>query len=78
MVMALAVDDLIVGNKYINIKNNNIYQINAFIRSKHPDDGSWYDAILYTDIESGYSYSRSIESFMEKFNEYDDTEIVQL
>ena len=78
MVMVLAVDDLAVNRQYIHKETGNIYEINAFVRSKNPDNGSWYDAILYTRVETGYSYVRSIENFMENFDNYDDTETVIL
>lgn len=76
--MALAVDDLVVNRQYIHKKTDNVYVINAFVESKNPDNDSWYDAILYTSIETGYSYVRSIESFMENFEDYDDKEIITL
>lgn len=76
--MALVVDDLVVNRQYIHKETGNVYEINAFVRSKNPDNGSWYDAILYTNIKTDYSYVRSIESFMENFEDYNDKEIITL
>lgn len=74
----MTVDDLVVNRQYIHKTTGNIYEINSFVRSKNPDNGDWYDAILYTRIETGYNYVRSVENFMENFEEYDDRKIIKL
>lgn len=55
------------GVKYTHIIKGHTYIIIEFVKSKHPDTGKWYDAILYKQLENGKYFVRSKESFINNF-----------
>ena len=59
----------IIENKLLvtHIEKGHTYIILDIIKSKHPDTGEWYDAIIYKQLESKETFVRSIQSFCENF-----------
>lgn len=43
------------------------YRILKLIKSKHPDTGKWYDAVVYKQLESSEEFVRSVKSFIDNF-----------
>ena len=50
-----------------HIEKGHTYIILDIIKSKHPDTGKWYDAVIYKQLESKETFVRSIQSFCENF-----------
>ena len=59
----------IIENKFLvtHIEKGHTYIILDIIKSKHPDTGKWYDAVIYKQLESKETFVRSIQSFCENF-----------
>lgn len=59
----------IIKNKLLvtHIEKGHTYIVLNIIKSKHPDTGEWYDAIIYKQLESKETFIRSIKSFCENF-----------
>ena len=59
----------IIENKFLvtHIEKGHTYIILDIVKSKHPDTGEWYDAVIYKQLESKETFVRSIQSFCENF-----------
>ena len=59
----------IIENKFLvtHIEKGHTYIILDIVKSKHPDTGKWYDAVIYKQLESKETFVRSIQSFCENF-----------
>lgn len=58
----------VIKNKtFIHKEKGHKYKIKEFVKSKHPDTGVWYNAILYIQLESSELFVRSEESFVKNF-----------
>lgn len=59
----------IIENKLLvtHIEKGHTYIILDIVKSKHPDTGKWYDAVIYKQLESKETFVRSIQSFCENF-----------
>lgn len=59
----------IIENKLLvtHIEKGHTYIILDIIKSKHPDTGEWYDAIIYKQLENKETFVRHIKSFCENF-----------
>ena len=59
----------IIENKLLvtHIEKGHTYIVLDIIKSKHPDTGKWYDAVIYKQLESKETFVRSIQSFCENF-----------
>lgn len=53
---------------FIHDKTKGRYKVKGVIRSKHPDTGEWYDAVLYISLKTGEMFVRSYDSFIEHFS----------
>ena len=56
-----------------HIEKGHTYIILDIIKSKHPDTGKWYDAVIYKQLESKETFIRSIKSFCENFRIINNT-----
>lgn len=59
----------IIENKLLvtHIEKGHTYIVLDIIKSKHPDTGEWYYAVIYKQLESKETFVRSIKSFCENF-----------
>lgn len=59
----------IIENKFLvtHIEKGHTYIVLDVIKSKHPDTGKWYDAVIYKQLENKETFVRSIQSFCENF-----------
>ena len=59
----------IIENKFLvtHIEKGHTYIILDIVKSKHPNTGEWYDAVIYKQLESKETFIRSIQSFCENF-----------
>lgn len=59
----------IIENKLLvtHIEKGHTYIVLDIIKSKHPNTGEWYDAVIYKQLESKETFVRSIKSFCENF-----------
>ena len=53
--------------KFTHVEKGHTYFIRDVLKSKHPDTGEWYYAVLYYQVESKERFVRSLESFLENF-----------
>ena len=53
--------------RYTHIEKGHTYVILGEVKSKHPDTGIWYDAVIYRQVESRETFVRSKESFINNF-----------
>lgn len=69
MVMEVQEIKDIIENKLLvtHIEKGHAYIILNIVKSKHPDTGEWYDAVIYKQLESKETFVRSIQSFCENF-----------
>ena len=59
----------IIENRLLvtHIEKGHTYIVLNIVKSKHPDTGEWYDAVIYKQLESKETFVRSIKSFCENF-----------
>ena len=59
----------IIENRLLvtHIEKGHTYIVLDIVKSKHPDTGEWYDAVIYKQLESKETFVRSIKSFCENF-----------
>ena len=59
----------IIENKLLvtHIEKGHTYIVLDIVKSKHPDTGKWYDAVIYKQLKSKETFIRSIKSFCENF-----------
>lgn len=61
-------EKLVVDNaRFTHIEKGHTYEVILIVKSKHPDTGEWYPAVIYQQIESGDIFVRSEESFINNF-----------
>ena len=58
----------ITTNKtFVHDKTKGRYKVKDLVRSKHPDTGKWYDAVLYISLQTSEQFVRSYDSFIKHF-----------
>ena len=59
----------IIENKLLvtHIEKGHIYKVLDIVKSKHPDTGEWYDAVIYEQFYNNKIFVRSVKSFCENF-----------
>ena len=59
----------IIENKLLvtHIEKGHTYIVLDIVKSKHPNTGEWYDAVIYKQLENKETFVRSIQSFCENF-----------
>ena len=69
MVMEVPEIKTAIEHKFLvtHIEKGHTYIILDIIKSKHPDTGKWYDAVIYKQLENKETFVRSIQSFCENF-----------
>ena len=69
MVMEVQEIKTIIENKLLvtHIEKGHTYIVLDIVKSKHPDTGKWYDAVIYKQLKSKETFVRSIKSFCENF-----------
>ena len=69
MVMEVQEIKNIIENKFLvtHIEKGHTYIILDIVKSKHPNTGEWYDAVIYKQLENKETFVRSIQSFCENF-----------
>ncbi len=58
---------------FSHIEKGHTYIILDIVKSKYPDIGKWYDAVIYKQLESKETFIRSIKSFCENFRIINNT-----
>lgn len=51
-----------------------MYILKAHAKLKHPDTGEWVAGVWYCDLASGSPYSRTLESFLNDFEDVHEKE----
>lgn len=61
-----------VNAMFTHKEKGHTYSVIRLLKSKHPDTGKWYKAVLYMQRESNELFVRSEESFLENFEHIKD------
>ena len=57
------------SSTYTHHEKNGIYKVLEITKSKHPDTGVWYPAVVYKSLEDNRVWVRSVDSFIENFDD---------